>query len=82
MNVRKEKKNYKFIDRYLSKDDWETLLSTYVENSYENMWKSMFTCHHLFRKYSKMVSAIFGYPYPDYDSAITKYIDRIFHSYR
>ncbi|WP_152401864.1 aminoglycoside 6-adenylyltransferase [Paenibacillus cellulositrophicus] len=75
-------KNYKFIDRYLPVEDWETLLSTYAENGYEYMWKSLFTCYELFRKYSKAVSNRFGYPYPDYDEAISKYTENIYSAWK
>ncbi|MBG9792881.1 aminoglycoside adenylyltransferase [Paenibacillus dendritiformis] len=73
-------KNYKFIDRYLPQEDWESLLSTYSQNGYEEMWQSLFTCHELFRMYSKAVAASLGYKYPDYDEAITKYTQNIYHS--
>lgn len=75
-------KNYKFIDRYLPKEDWEALLSSYNENGYSQMWASLFTCYALFRKYSKTVADSLGYPYPDYDEAITKYADNIYHSWK
>ncbi|WP_079912765.1 aminoglycoside 6-adenylyltransferase [Paenibacillus sp. 32352] len=71
-------KNYKFIDRYLPKEDWDSLLSTYSGNRYQEMWRSLFTCYELFRKYSKAVSESLGYKYPDYDEAITKYTDNIY----
>jgi len=73
-------KNYKFIDQYLPKEDWEKLLSTYSECGYEEMWQSLFTCYELFRKYSKAVSTSLGYKYPDYDAAITKYTEDIYRS--
>ncbi|NOU85322.1 aminoglycoside 6-adenylyltransferase [Paenibacillus sp. LMG 31460] len=73
-------KNYKFIDRYLLIEDWEALLSTYSENSYQNMWQSLFTCYELFRKYSKAVAENLGYKYLDYDEAITKYTEDIYNS--
>lgn len=75
-------KNYKFIDRYLPKEDWDSLLSSYRENSYADMWESLFTCYELFRKYSKAVAESLGYPYPDYDEAITKYAENIYHSWK
>lgn len=75
-------KNYKFIDRYLPDEDWETLLSTYAENGYEPMWKSLFTCYELFRKYSKAVSSRLGYPYPDYDEAISKYTENVYSAWK
>ncbi|WP_019637767.1 aminoglycoside 6-adenylyltransferase [Paenibacillus fonticola] len=70
-------KNYKFIDRYLPKEDWEKLLSTYSGNGYQEMWQSLLTCYELFRTYSKAVSESLGYQYPDYDKAITKYMEGI-----
>ncbi|MBB6635064.1 aminoglycoside 6-adenylyltransferase [Cohnella thailandensis] len=71
-------KNYKFIDRYLPNEDWERLLSTYSGNGYPETWRSLFSCFELFRKYSKAVSESHGYPYPDYDEAITKYTTTIY----
>ncbi|EPY09236.1 aminoglycoside 6-adenylyltransferase [Paenibacillus alvei TS-15] len=73
-------KNYKFIDRYLPPEDWETLLVTYAESSYPSMWQSLFTCCELFRKYSKAVAEHHGYPYPDYDRAISTYMKGIYDS--
>lgn len=73
-------KNYKFINHYLPKEDWETLLSTYSEGSYTNMWEALFTCYELFRKYSKSVAEDIGYRYPDYDEAITEYTKNIYKS--
>lgn len=73
-------KNYKFINRYLSNEDWEALLSTYSENGYQEMWQSLFACYELFRKYSKAVAESLGYKYPDYDEVITKYTAKIYNS--
>ncbi|UMV50563.1 aminoglycoside 6-adenylyltransferase [Paenibacillus macerans] len=73
-------KNYKFIDRYLPREDWETLLSTYNGTGCQEMWRSLFTCYELFRKYSKAVAESLGITYPDYDEAITKYTGAIYDS--
>ncbi|UOK56525.1 aminoglycoside 6-adenylyltransferase [Bacillus sp. OVS6] len=75
-------KNYKYIQTYLDINDWEKLLNTYAENSYENMWQSLFDCYDLFRKYSKLVAHRLSYDYPDYDEQITGYTKKIFHSFR
>lgn len=75
-------KNYKFIDRYLPKEDWERLLSTYSMDSYPNVWDSLFTCYELFRKYSTSVSQSLGYPYPSYDAAISEYTQQIYMSWK
>ncbi|WP_435171923.1 aminoglycoside 6-adenylyltransferase [Paenibacillus glycanilyticus] len=73
-------KNYKFINRYLPADDWLALLTTYSQSSYPDMWNSLFTCYSLFRKYSMSVAAALGYPYPDYDEAISAYTGEIYKS--
>ncbi|MXQ54753.1 aminoglycoside 6-adenylyltransferase [Shimazuella alba] len=73
-------KNYKFIDRYLPKEIWETLLSTYSISSYQNVWQSLLICYALFRQYSNSVAESLGYVYPDYDEAITKYTENIYQS--
>lgn len=75
-------KNYKFIDRYLPGEDWEALLSTFRCQSYPDAWESLDRCCALFRKYSSAVSAALGCPYPDYDDAITGYIQRVRQSLR
>ncbi|USK31863.1 aminoglycoside 6-adenylyltransferase [Bacillus sp. F19] len=75
-------KNYKYIQKYLDINDWEKLLNTYAENSYENMWQSLFDCYDLFRKYSKLVAHNLSYDYPDYDERITGYTKKNFHSFR
>ena len=73
-------KNYKFIERYLSKEDWKTLLSTYDVSSYHKTWQALFTCLELFRKYSKAVGNQLDYTYPDYDQAISNYTKDIYQS--
>ena len=75
-------KNYKYIQNYLDINDWEKLLNTYAENSYENMWQSLFNCYDLFRKYSKLIAHHLSYDYPDYDEQITGYTEKIYHSFR
>ena len=61
-------KNYKFIERYISEDLWEKLLSTYRMDSYENIWEALFLCHQLFRAVSGEVAERLHYAYPEYDT--------------
>lgn len=70
-------KNYKFLDRYLPAADWQSLLDTYQMHSISDMWHSLLSCQELFRVYSRAVSENLGYPYPDYDEAISGYIEEI-----
>ena len=74
-------KNYKFIDNYIPEDLWSRLLSTYSMDSYENVWKSLFLCHELFRQVSKEVAELLGYVYPEYDKNITKYTEDMYKKY-
>ncbi|GMK37093.1 aminoglycoside 6-adenylyltransferase [Paenibacillus sp. CCS19] len=73
-------KNYKFIDRYLPPADWDKLMTTYTQSSYDSMWQSLFTCYDLFRKYAGAVANNLGYIYPDYDRTISKYTAEIYDS--
>ena len=61
-------KNYKFIERYISEDLWEKLLSTYRMDSYENIWEALFLCHQLFRAVSGEVAERLHYAYPEYET--------------
>ena len=63
-------KNYKFIERYISEDLWEKLLSTYRMDSYENIWEALFLCHQLFRAVSGEVAERLHYAYPEYDTML------------
>ena len=65
-------KNYKFIERYISEDLWEKLLSTYRMDSYENIWEALFLCHQLFRAVSGEVAERLHYAYPEYDTMLAR----------
>ncbi|MGI5958478.1 MAG: aminoglycoside 6-adenylyltransferase [Massiliimalia sp.] len=74
-------KNYKFLPKYLSKELWERLLSTYQMNGYSQMWNALFTCHQLFREVSKEVGEELRYPYPPYDKGVTWYTKKQYEQY-
>jgi len=67
-------KNYKFIDKYLPKEDFEALLSTYRLDSYDHVWESLYNAHRLFRRVSMDLAEKKGYPYPPYDENVTKMV--------
>lgn len=68
-------KNYKLLDRYLPKEDWDTLMSTYEMSDYPKVWDALFTCQALFRIYSAKVAGYAGFKMPGYDEAVAKYTD-------
>lgn len=74
-------KNYKFLDKYVSKDLWEELLTTYQMDSYEHVWEALFKCHELFREVSKEAAGRFNYNYPEYDENITRYTQDMYEQY-
>ena len=74
-------KNYKFIDQYLPAEQWQALLSTYRTDSVENTWRSLFTCHELFRDAAKNFAAKYGYAYPDYDENVSRYVRDMYAEY-
>lgn len=74
-------KNYKFINKYLPENQWQTLLSTYRTDSVENTWQSLFTCHELFRTTAKNFAAKYKYTYPDYDENVSRYVRDMYNEY-
>lgn len=74
-------KNYKYINKYIDEDLWNRLLSTYRMDSYENIWKSLFICHQLFREVSKEVAELLGFDYPEYGKNITRYTEDMYKKY-
>ncbi|MCG8395093.1 aminoglycoside 6-adenylyltransferase [Bacillus atrophaeus] len=74
-------KNYKYIQRYMDEKDWDHLLNTCVGDTYENMWKSLFGCCELFRKYSRTVAAQFNYDYPHYDEQLSAYSIKCYNAF-
>lgn len=74
-------KNYKFINKYISEELWEELLSTYCQGSYEMMWEALFKCHRLFRKISEECADSFGYRNRIYDKNVSKYTMAMFEKY-
>ena len=74
-------KSYKFLDKYIPEDLWNRFLSTYRMDSYENVWRSLFICHQLFREVSKEVAELLGFAYPEYDKNVTKHTKDMYEKY-
>jgi aminoglycoside 6-adenylyltransferase len=68
----------KYMKRYLSDQDWQDLLETYPEGTYESTWNSFFRMHELFRRCSRRVAERFGFDYPEqWDRRVSAYVERI-----
>lgn len=71
-------KSGKYLEKYLSRDSWLALLSTYADGSYEATWDSLFAACDLFRQTAMLVAAHFGYDYPEEeDRRVTAYLRRV-----
>ncbi|WP_107942758.1 aminoglycoside 6-adenylyltransferase [Metasolibacillus fluoroglycofenilyticus] len=71
-------KNYKFIHQHLPAQQYERLLSTYATASIAQTWTAFELCCEMFRETSRKVAQAFGYPYPNYDENITKWIENTY----
>jgi len=69
-------KHSKFINKYLSENEWGLLMKTYRMDSIENCRAALESAHTLFRQAAHYVADKFGYVYPDYDVQITSYINK------
>ncbi|AZS15567.1 aminoglycoside 6-adenylyltransferase [Paenibacillus lutimineralis] len=71
-------KNGKYLEKYLSKQNWLALMSTYPEGTYEGVWRALFALLDLFRSTSKEVAERLNYYYPyDDDRNVTAYLMRV-----
>jgi aminoglycoside 6-adenylyltransferase len=67
-------KHFKYIKKYLAKNEWALLTKTYSMNNFENCREALRSAMKLFRETSKTVSEQFGFIYPDYDEKVTEYL--------
>lgn len=70
-------KNCKYIRKYLSDKQWNLLMKTYRMDNLDDSWDALYSAHKLFRLASSNVAEKLGFPYPNYDANITKYIAEI-----
>ncbi|SES12519.1 aminoglycoside 6-adenylyltransferase [Psychrobacillus sp. OK032] len=71
-------KSGKYLENYLSKQNWQKLLSTYPIGSYESIWKALFVMCDLFRSTAIFVAGNldFNYPYEE-DQKVNAYLKRV-----
>jgi aminoglycoside 6-adenylyltransferase len=59
----------KYLQQYLSPEEWELLMATYSDAGYEHTWQALEAACRLFRQAALEVAAHFGYDYPHGDDA-------------
>lgn len=68
----------KYLEKYLSKETWQKLISTFSGGSYEDTWSALFSTCDLFRDTAKNVAEHFRYEYADQDDErVTKYLRHV-----
>lgn len=71
-------KNNKYLERYVSEEEWQKLLETYRNDSYEAVRSALFITIDLFRDVSRLVARELGYTYnEDDDKKVTLYLSRV-----
>jgi len=71
-------KNGKYLEKYLSRERWELLMTTYPKADYEEVWISLFAMGELFRMTASEVANQLGYDYPiEEDDQVTAYLHKV-----
>ncbi|SDO08458.1 aminoglycoside 6-adenylyltransferase [Psychrobacillus sp. OK028] len=71
-------KSGKYLEKYLSIKEWQELLSTFANGSYEDVWSGLFSMVNLFRSTAEYVAnrLEFYYPSTEYEK-VTTYLEHI-----
>jgi aminoglycoside 6-adenylyltransferase len=68
----------KYIKKRVEPEIWAELERTYSDSNFENIWESLFTMGHLFRRLANVVASEFGFQYPQQDDDnVSEFIRRI-----
>jgi aminoglycoside 6-adenylyltransferase len=73
-------KAYKYLDKYVPNELWETILETYKNSSEDAIWDSLIICCHLFQETANYVTKELKYKCPGYNKDVIKYIKQFFPS--
>jgi aminoglycoside 6-adenylyltransferase len=71
-------KAYKYLDKYISKELWETIIKTHRNGSMDEVWDSLILCCNIFQETINYVSKELHYKCPDYNKNVIKYIKQLF----
>ncbi|MDT2781506.1 aminoglycoside 6-adenylyltransferase [Vagococcus fluvialis] len=71
-------KNYKFIQNYLSEENWQDFLLTFDLSTKEKMEQSFWHTLSLFQTYSRKVSLELGFDYPNDEEVMISFIETFY----
>jgi aminoglycoside 6-adenylyltransferase len=67
-------KSYKYLNKYVSPETWETIIKTYNNDTIEGVWDSLIMCYNLFQETACYVADKLNYKRPEYNKNVIKYI--------
>ncbi|MFD2045427.1 aminoglycoside 6-adenylyltransferase [Ornithinibacillus salinisoli] len=68
----------RWFKRYLDKETWQELVSTYVGSDLEENWDALFKTCTLFRRLSQMVADDLDFDYPlEYEMKMREYLEKV-----
>lgn len=71
-------KNGKYLEKHLSREQWQALLATYPAAGYAEAWKALYAATGLFRDTATEVAAQLNFPYVlDEEHQVMKYLQRV-----
>jgi len=70
-------KDYKYLQKYISKEDWKQLMRTWQMDSSEHIWLSLFEACDLFLKVSPEVAAKLSCSFSQHDHSVMPYLKQI-----
>ncbi|MFC5649498.1 aminoglycoside 6-adenylyltransferase [Paenibacillus solisilvae] len=71
-------KNGKYLERYMTVQNWQKLMSTYSDGTYEGVWAALFGMGELFRSTALDVAERSNYEYSlEEDKSVTAYLKHV-----
>jgi aminoglycoside 6-adenylyltransferase len=70
-------KDYKYLQNFVSEEDWAQLMLTWKMDSSDHIWESLFALCQLFVKLTPEVASKLGCLQPDYDRSVMPYLCQI-----
>lgn len=70
-------KDYKYLEDHISTEDWQSLMRSWRNDSFENCWTALFESCHLFEKVSTQNAKSLGCDLPDYARRLLPYLESL-----
>jgi aminoglycoside 6-adenylyltransferase len=71
-------KAYKYLNKYIADETWETIIKTYKNDTMDAVWDSLITCCNLFQEVTNQVSKKLKYKCPEYSRSVINHIKKHF----